>query len=164
MANKFGLSSFLPKSKTLNSSFEWISHLDPALRDDDDKQNEEEHNIVNQENKNDEKNKKKRNKNEDMEDIELAVSDEMIYDQDYDDQELPSGVVIPFFNEPSHELQQTLDSLDRTWEQLRKAAPNKWVDNTMTLCLIQDGWSRADPSMKEHLKAIFPKQMEDGTY
>ena len=222
MANKFGLSSFLPKSKTLNSLFEWIGHLDPALRNDesdDEKQNEEKHNIENQENKKDKKNKKKknkkkknkkkRNKNEDMEDIELAESDEMIYDQDYDDQELPSsenivqygkgivikkfknayrpgnknyfkdcrydeegiqkprnglGVVIPFFNEPSHELQQTLHSLDRTWEQLRKAAPNKWVDNTMKLCLIQDGWSRADPSMKEYLKAMFPKQMEDGTY
>jgi hypothetical protein len=74
------------------------------------------------------------------------------------------AVVIPFFNEPSHELQQTLFSLYNTWNYLRKTLP-PWRDGVLYVCLIQDGWNKADPSMKEYLKALFPKKIkESGKY
>lgn len=67
------------------------------------------------------------------------------------------AVVIPFFNEPSHELQQTLNSLYECWEYLR-ANSKKWANKEMYIVLIQDGWHKADPSMKQYIKTLFPKK------
>lgn len=74
------------------------------------------------------------------------------------------AVVIPFFNEPSHELQQTLFSLHNTWNYVKKTLP-KWSNGILYVFLIQDGWNRADPTMKEYLKVLFPKKnKESGKY
>lgn len=71
----------------------------------------------------------------------------------------PSGlaVVIPFFNEPSHELQQTLNSLYVAWTNLRNMS-KKWENKELHLILIQDGWHKADFTMKEYIKTLFPKK------
>ena len=68
------------------------------------------------------------------------------------------GVVIPFFNEPSHELQQTLHSLQNAWIYNKKIN-KKWKDEKMHLLIIQDGWHKADHSMKEYIKRLFPKKI-----
>lgn len=68
------------------------------------------------------------------------------------------AVVIPFFNEKSEALQQTLNSLHETWNYLRLGS-KKWQNCKLLVCLIQDGWNRASPSMKEYLKAMFPKKI-----
>ena len=70
------------------------------------------------------------------------------------------AVVIPFFNEPSHELQQTLNSLYDGFLELRKLSKT-WRDKRMYVCLIQDGWNKADKSMKEYLQDMFPKKIND---
>lgn len=70
------------------------------------------------------------------------------------------GVVIPFFNEPNTAVQQTLNSLYNGWNYLR-AGSKKWKDKPLYVCLIQDGWYKADESMKEYLKALFPKKIKD---
>lgn len=70
------------------------------------------------------------------------------------------AVVIPFFNEPSYELQQTLNSLHTSFLEVRKAS-KKWRDKKLYVCLIQDGWNKADNSMKEYLKDMFPKQIKN---
>ncbi|AYV82106.1 MAG: hypothetical protein Homavirus7_12 [Homavirus sp.] len=69
------------------------------------------------------------------------------------------AVVIPFFNEPSHELQQTLNSLYDCWTYLKKMNPT-WRQKEMYVVLIQDGWHKADSSMKEYLKCLFPKKFD----
>lgn len=69
------------------------------------------------------------------------------------------GVIFPFFNEPNHELQQSLNSLHKSWNYLRSVS-DKWKNKPLHVCLIQDGWNRADPSMKEYLKLLFPKKVE----
>ena len=68
------------------------------------------------------------------------------------------AVVIPFFNEASHELQQTLNSLHAAYQELRRLS-KKWRDKKLYVCLIQDGWNRADSSTKEYLKDLFPKKI-----
>lgn len=69
------------------------------------------------------------------------------------------SVVIPFFNEESHELQQTLNSLYDAYLQLRKMS-KKWLDEPLYVCLIQDGWTKASKSMKIYLKHLFPKRIK----
>ncbi len=73
----------------------------------------------------------------------------------------PQGlaVVIPFFNEPSHELQQTLHSLYASWNYLRILS-KRWRNEPLHICLIQDGWNKADWSMREYLKTMFPKKIK----
>ena len=68
------------------------------------------------------------------------------------------GSVIPFFNEPSHELQQTLNSLNLGYKYLQKMRPS-WRKENLYICLIQDGWSKADESMRNYLKIMFPKKI-----
>lgn len=70
------------------------------------------------------------------------------------------AVIIPFFNETSHELQQTLNSLNRAFIELKKMS-KKWRDKKLYVCLIQDGWHKADKSMKTYLKHMFPKRIGD---
>ncbi|QKF93524.1 chitin synthase [Fadolivirus algeromassiliense] len=70
------------------------------------------------------------------------------------------AVVIPFFNEPSHELQQTLNSLNKTFIELKRMS-KKWRDKKLYVCLIQDGWHKADKSMKAYLQYMFPKKIGD---
>lgn len=74
------------------------------------------------------------------------------------------AVAIPCFNEPNEELQQTLLSLYDSWNFLR-AGSMKWTDEPMHVCIIQDGWNKADPSMKEYFKLLFPKKYKkNGEY
>ena len=70
------------------------------------------------------------------------------------------AVIIPFFNEASHELQQTLNSLYNSFVELKRLS-NKWRDKKLYVCLIQDGWHKADKSMKDYLKDLFPKTIND---
>ncbi|XWV24676.1 hypothetical protein QJ856_gp1107 [Tupanvirus deep ocean] len=74
----------------------------------------------------------------------------------------PKGmaVVIPFFNEENVAVQQTLNSLYNGWNYLR-AGSKKWKDQDLYVCLIQDGWYKSHDSMKEYLKALFPKKVND---
>lgn len=64
------------------------------------------------------------------------------------------AVVIPFFNEESYELQQTLNSLYQAHIQLQLKS-EKWKNQPMYVCLIQDGWHKASESMKKYLKSMF---------
>lgn len=68
------------------------------------------------------------------------------------------AVVIPFFNEPSHELQQTLNSLYLSWSYLQDVS-KKWSDKKLYVFIIQDGWHKAHSSMKEYLKILYPKKI-----
>jgi cellulose synthase/poly-beta-1,6-N-acetylglucosamine synthase-like glycosyltransferase len=68
------------------------------------------------------------------------------------------SVIIPFFNEESHELQQTLNSLYDAYFQLRKMS-RKWLNEPLYVCLIQDGWFKSSKSMKDYLKYLFPKRI-----
>ncbi len=68
------------------------------------------------------------------------------------------SVIIPFFNEPSHELQQTLHSLYNTFLYLRVVS-KEWRNKPLYVCIIQDGWQKADDSMKQYLKTMFPKKI-----
>ena len=68
------------------------------------------------------------------------------------------AVVIPFFNEESNALQQTLNSLYNTWNHLRLGS-EKWRNSVLYVCLVQDGWNRASESMKNYLKSMFPKKI-----
>ena len=65
------------------------------------------------------------------------------------------SVVIPFFNEPSYELETTLKSLYISQQHLRKK-DKKWSKKPFNICLIQDGWHKASDSMKLYLKKLFP--------
>ena len=69
------------------------------------------------------------------------------------------AVVIPFFNEPSHELQQTLNSMNIGYKYLQKTRAS-WQKEHLYVCLIQDGWSKADESMRNYLKIMFPKKIK----
>lgn len=68
------------------------------------------------------------------------------------------AIIIPFYNEESTAVQQTLNSLYETWNYLRKYS-NKWRTKNLYICLVQDGWNRAHPTMKEYIKALFPKKI-----
>ena len=69
------------------------------------------------------------------------------------------AVVIPFFNEESKELQQTLTSLYRGFLEVKRLS-KKWRDKKMYIVLIQDGWHKSSNSAKEFLKQLFPKKIE----
>jgi hypothetical protein len=88
----------------------------------------------------------------------LGSVSESYYNIEYKNVQNGIAVIIPFFNEPSHELQQTLNSLYDTWEYLKDNSI-EWKNQTMYVCLIQDGWHKADPSMKEYLKKMFDKKV-----
>ena len=81
------------------------------------------------------------------------------------DNTMQSGisVVIPFFNEPSHELQQTLNSLYDAFQEL-KASSKRWRDKKMRICLIQDGWHKAHFTMQDYLKKLFPKKIDESDW
>ena len=64
------------------------------------------------------------------------------------------GVVIPFFNEKAYELKSTLKSLYQTMLYLRQHS-SKWSNKPFNVCIIQDGWHKADPTMQDYLKEIF---------
>ena len=66
--------------------------------------------------------------------------------------------IIPFFNEPSHELQQTLNSMYDSKMELEQLS-DAWKNKPFYVCLIQDGWFKADASMREYLKDLFPGQI-----
>jgi cellulose synthase/poly-beta-1,6-N-acetylglucosamine synthase-like glycosyltransferase len=65
------------------------------------------------------------------------------------------AIGIPFFNEPSHELQQTLTSLHVSLKHLRQAS-KRWREKPIYVNIIQDGWHKAHPSMKKYLQVMFP--------
>lgn len=87
--------------------------------------------------------------------------DYFIKSEYYNKERTGIAIVIPFFNEPNHELQQTLLSLHKGWIYLRKFS-EKWRNKPLYVCLIQDGWNKADPSMKEYLKLLFPVRIRNG--
>ena len=66
------------------------------------------------------------------------------------------SVIIPFFNEESYELQQTLNSIYDSYTNVRRLS-KKWVNEPLYICLIQDGWNKVSKSMKIYLKHLFPK-------
>ncbi len=68
--------------------------------------------------------------------------------------------VIPFFNEPAHEVQQTLISLNNTYSELIRLEPS-WRNGELHVCLIQDGWHKAHNTMKDYIKDMFPKKIKD---
>lgn len=68
------------------------------------------------------------------------------------------AVIIPFFNEPSHELQQTLNSLHSAFIELKRMS-KKWRDKNLYIILIQDGWHKADKTTQIYLKNMFPKKI-----
>lgn len=96
---------------------------------------------------------------EEMRSISTASTDKHYFNKsEYFNKEANGiAVVIPFFNEPSHELETTLLSLYKTWNFLKKAS-SKWHKSILYVLLVQDGWSKADPSMKEYIKTMFPKK------
>lgn len=51
--------------------------------------------------------------------------------------------------------QKPLNHLMDAWNHIQS---NRWDDIKMNVCLIQDGWEKATPEMKEYLKKMFPKQ------
>ena len=69
------------------------------------------------------------------------------------------AVIMPFFNEESHEMQQTLNSLGQTHDMLRTLS-KKWRDKPLYVCLIQDGWHKASESMKLYLKHLFNRNID----
>ena len=73
----------------------------------------------------------------------------------------PDGiaVIIPFYNEPSHELQQTLNSIYIAFEELKKRSSAKWANKKLHICLIQDGWHKAHHTMQTYLKTLFQKKI-----
>lgn len=73
---------------------------------------------------------------------------------EYVDKKEGHAVVMPFFNEESHELQQTLNSLHNSHETLMLRS-KKWKNKPLYVCLIQDGWHKASESMKIYLMNIF---------
>ncbi|AYV85728.1 MAG: hypothetical protein Satyrvirus34_8 [Satyrvirus sp.] len=68
------------------------------------------------------------------------------------------SVVIPFFNEPSHELQQTLNSLYNAYLELQLSS-KRWREKQIRICLIQDGWHKAHFTMQNYLKKLFPRKI-----
>ena len=79
-----------------------------------------------------------------------------------DDKKEGISAVIPFFNEESYELQQTLNSLYDGHIEL-KTMSKKWQTKPLYICLIQDGWQKASESMKIYIKHLFPKKI-NGEY
>jgi cellulose synthase/poly-beta-1,6-N-acetylglucosamine synthase-like glycosyltransferase len=94
----------------------------------------------------------------------IRPKDKIYFEQseNYDGIAKGMATVIPFFNEENHAVQQTLNSLYNGWNYLR-AGSKKWRGCNLYVCLIQDGWYKSHDSMKEYLKALFPKKIDDGT-
>lgn len=65
------------------------------------------------------------------------------------------AIGIPFYNEPSHELEQALISLHNSLKYLRYGS-KKWRNKPIWVNIIQDGWHKAHPSMKRYLQKMFP--------
>ena len=65
------------------------------------------------------------------------------------------AAAIPCYNEPSHEIQQTCNSLFNTFKCLTKYSP-AWKDRNLKLVIIQDGWNFADPTTKKWFYDLFP--------
>ena len=65
------------------------------------------------------------------------------------------AIGIPFFNEPSHELEQTLISLHESLKNLINSS-RKWSKKPIYVNILQDGWHKAHESMKRYLKNMFP--------
>ena len=65
-------------------------------------------------------------------------------------------IVIPFYNEPAYELETTLTSLYESYLFLCKKSPIVWKHRPFHVCIIQDGWYKADDTMKLYLKNMFP--------
>ena len=65
------------------------------------------------------------------------------------------SVIVPFFNETDNELKVTLKSLHKCFKYLCKNKP-EWRQKEMCIVIIQDGWFKSSPSMKEYLKKLFP--------
>ena len=69
------------------------------------------------------------------------------------------SVIIPFYNEESNELYETLKSLFYTYKYLSHMKEG-WKDKKLQIFLIQDGWYKSSDSMKEYLKQLFPIEIE----
>ena len=69
------------------------------------------------------------------------------------------SVIIPFYNEESNELYETLKSLFYTYKYLSHMKEG-WEDKKLQIFLIQDGWYKSSDSMKEYLKQLFPIEIE----
>ena len=65
------------------------------------------------------------------------------------------AVIIPCYNEPSHELQQTLNSLYDTFMYLKRYS-SKWRNKTLYVLIVQDGWHRADITMQKWFYDMYP--------
>ena len=65
------------------------------------------------------------------------------------------AAAIPCYNEPSHEIQQTCNSLYDAFDCLTKYSP-AWTKRNLKLIIIQDGWNFADPTTKKWFYDLFP--------
>ena len=70
------------------------------------------------------------------------------------------SVVIPFYNEEAHELQVTLKSLYGAYDYLCEIKPI-YREKQLHVCIIQDGWFKASQSMKQYLKQLYPKKINN---
>jgi len=71
------------------------------------------------------------------------------------------SVIIPFFNEEKQELQVTMKSLIENFYYLGEMKP-EWKDaNKLKIFIVQDGWYKSSNSMKQYLKELFPKKIND---
>lgn len=67
------------------------------------------------------------------------------------------AVVIPFYNEESHELQTSLKSLYATYDYLCEMK-KEYREKHLHILIVQDGWYKASESMKSYLKKMYPKK------
>lgn len=69
------------------------------------------------------------------------------------------GVVIPFYNEESNELETSLQSLYNAYDYLCDMN-ELWRKRQMHILIVQDGWYKASESMKKYLKKMFPRKYD----
>lgn len=69
------------------------------------------------------------------------------------------GVVVPCFDEPSHELQQTLNSMYDSFQYLRRYSDN-WQDKQLYILIVQDGWHKAHRTMQKWFYDLFPATID----
>jgi chitin synthase len=68
-------------------------------------------------------------------------------------------IIIPFYNEESHELEATLNSLFYCIKYLTHFKP-EWEEEKIQILLIQDGWYKSSDSMKKYLKQLYDIEID----
>ena len=68
------------------------------------------------------------------------------------------AVVIPFYNEESHELEVSLKSLYGAYDYLCEIK-KEWRTKQIHVLIVQDGWYKSSESMKSYLKKLYPKKI-----